>query len=223
MRLEDLYDDKKSAYFGNVRHELVEQVAHGSNRVLDVGCGDGSTGAALKAEGRATEVVGAEISEAAGHMARLRLDHVLTGNVETMNFPYSSGYFDYIILGDVLEHLVDPWGFLARISDHLKEEGTAIASMPNVRNWRVVMPLLFRGRWEYEDSGLLDRTHLRFFTKASMVRIFERAGFSVRKVEPLGRKSRLVTRYMHGHMGDLLTPQYLVVARKVPSEVRGAE
>jgi hypothetical protein len=94
----------------------------------------------------------------------------------------------------------------------LKPGGQIIACVPNVRNWRVVAPLLFRGDWEYEDAGILDRTHLRFFTRRSMTRLLSDCGLRTEKCIPLGARSQTLARFGLGLLSELFAVQYLFVA-----------
>jgi SAM-dependent methyltransferase len=214
LSLEGFYQEKQPDYFANVRSEVVSSIPPGQHRVLEVGCGDGATGATLKHQSRASEVVGVEISEAAAAVAEARLDRVFAGNIEALELPYPDGYFDFLILADVLEHLMDPWAALQRVGAFLSSGGAVIASIPNVRNWRVILPLVARGRWDYAESGLLDRTHLRFFTRSTIVALFSDAGFPDVQLQRLGHKSRFASRVLVGPLRDYATPQYLVVARR---------
>jgi 2-polyprenyl-3-methyl-5-hydroxy-6-metoxy-1,4-benzoquinol methylase len=151
-------------------------------RVLDVGCGVGLNGAVAK--GRGASVVGLELAETASAMARSRLDEVLPVDVESDASVATLGdrTFDLVLLGDVLEHLRDPAAALARLLPHLEEEGRVLISVPNVAAWTIRAELL-AGRFDYEPSGILDETHLRFFTRASIVRLVEDAGLEVLRVE----------------------------------------
>ena len=134
-----------------------------ARRVLDIGCGAGRLGEALKGRQQA-EVVGVELNEAAAAQARERLDRVLVGDVEGMSLDFAPGTFDAIVCGDILEHLREPERLLRRANELLAPEGRLVASIPNVRHHSVVCSLL-QGNWTYESAGLLDRTHLRFFTR----------------------------------------------------------
>lgn len=140
---------------------LIRRVPDGS-RVLDCGCAAGYVAAAL-AE-RACRVDGIEIDAAAAALARGSCSRVYVGSLEDAEFiSRLAGGYDRIILGDVLEHLVDPAATLRMLAYLLASGGRMLISLPNVAHWSVRWSLL-RGRFEYEDLGLLDRTHLRFFT-----------------------------------------------------------
>jgi len=148
-----------------------------ARRVLDIGCGAGRLGDALKARQQA-EVWGVERSDQAAELARQKLDQVVVGDVETLDVDFEPATFDAIVCGDVLEHLREPERLLRRARDWLAPEGCLVASIPNVRHHSVVCSLL-QGNWTYESAGLLDRTHLRFFTRREIEKLFSRAGFAI--------------------------------------------
>lgn len=124
-----------------------------------------------------------EANAAAAAVAATRLDKVIAGRFPEDVGP-EEGPFDCVVFNDVLEHLIDPWEALRLTRPLLSEAGRVVAMIPNIRHVRAVMPLLFRGRWDYADTGLLDRTHLRFFTRATMIDLFETAGYTVKSVTP---------------------------------------
>jgi 2-polyprenyl-3-methyl-5-hydroxy-6-metoxy-1,4-benzoquinol methylase len=172
-------DPRDLEYFGCARPELLSLIPGTARKVLDVGCGTGRLGETLKAR-QAAEVVGIEYDERAADSARRRLDRVVVSDVEALaadGFPADT--FDVVVCGDVLEHLREPGQFLRRVRDWLQPEGQLIASIPNVRHHSVVNALL-AGNWTYETAGLLDRTHLRFFTRRTIGDLFHLAGFAVR-------------------------------------------
>ncbi|WP_051471846.1 methyltransferase domain-containing protein [Patulibacter minatonensis] len=157
--------DHEDHYFEHVRPELRVRVPLTAARVLDVGCGAGSLGAALKAERPGLRVVGLEGFPEAAAEARTRLDEVLEVDLDAIDgLPHPEGTFDAMIFGDVLEHLRDPQRLLRVLLPHLAPGGVLVCSIPNVKHWSVVHPLLVQDRWTYEDAGLLDRTHVHFFT-----------------------------------------------------------
>lgn len=93
--------------------------------------------------------------------------------------------YDCMVFNDVLEHMVDPWAALRETRDRLTDRGCVVASIPNVRHLILLIPLVWKGQWHYDDTGILDRTHLRFFTKQSMRELFESTGYEVLQIEPL--------------------------------------
>jgi len=151
-------------YFEHTRPELRALVPVGARRVLDVGCGEGGLGAALKAE-RDCEVIGLEGFPAAADRARERLDDALCVDLDALEaLPAETGSFNAMIFGDVLEHLRDPARLLRNLLPALAPDGVLVCSIPNVKHWSVLFPLLVNDRWTYQDAGLLDRTHVHFFT-----------------------------------------------------------
>ncbi len=145
-------------------------------RVLDVGCGIGLNGAAAKRKG--AHVTGIELSPSALAEARERLDEVLAIDIASDVSPLDGRSFDLMLFGDVLEHLTDPAAALERLLPYLDDGGHVIVSLPNVAAWTNRLSLL-RGRWDYRESGILDDSHLRFFTLASSLRLLEAAGLEV--------------------------------------------
>lgn len=168
-------------YFDHQRPEVQALIPRGAKRILDVGCGTGRLGEALKAR-QECAVYGIEPVSTAATEARKRLDHVTEGQVEFALEGLEDGYFDCIVLADVLEHMVHPWSVLGQLKGKLVPGGKVIASIPNVRHWSVLSSLI-EGSWRYEREGLLDRTHLRFFTRQSIAELFAGAGLKVERVE----------------------------------------
>lgn len=170
-------DESVGAYYEYNRPEVQELVNPGSKRILDVGCGSGVMAYELKQKLNA-EVWGIELFEDAAQRAASKLDNVIQGKVEDAIKQLPQNYFDTIIFADVLEHLVDPYEVIALIKLKLRKKGEIIASIPNVRHWTVIKNLI-EGKWDYEKAGLLDKTHLRFFTLKSAVELFTNTGFNV--------------------------------------------
>jgi len=167
-------DLKPDYYYANARRNIADLVPQTAKRVLDVGCGQGLTGGLLRAE-RGIEVIGLELHTEVAEVAKLHLSSVIVGDFESMDLPFVSGYFDCIILADVLEHLVAPWIALKKITKYLSAEGTIVASIPNIRNLGIIGKLM-DGSWEYMEQGILDRGHLRFFARKDMLNLFSSAG-----------------------------------------------
>lgn len=162
-------------YYGFDRPEVQALVPETARTVLDVGCAAGNLGAALKRRG-AAEVWGIEYVPEVAESARGKLDRVLTGRVEDVLSDIPDGHFDAIVFADVLEHLADPVAVLRAMRRKLSPTGELVVSVPNVRHWSVLKDLL-EGRWDYQDAGILDRTHLRFFTRKTLMDVLVDAGF----------------------------------------------
>jgi len=143
--------------------------------ILDVGCGSGELGRSLKV--RFNSIVhGIEITVQNFEIAQQVLDRVVLGDFEQCEVNFGVSY-DYIIFSDSLEHMVDTQRALLRARELLGKDGELLMSIPNVRNFRVLFPLIFRDQFKYENEGILDRTHLRFFTKKSIINELVDAGF----------------------------------------------
>jgi 2-polyprenyl-3-methyl-5-hydroxy-6-metoxy-1,4-benzoquinol methylase len=176
------YSVKTEDYFSHARREILPLLPRHASRALEVGCGAGHTLSLLKKQGLCDWTCGIEISSTAAEQAAQRLDQVIQGNVEAMDIPVETGSIDLLLCLDVLEHLVDPWETLRRLTTLLSPNGVLVASIPNVRYHKVLLPLMLQGRWDYQDSGILDRTHLRFFTRATAIELIESSGLSVERV-----------------------------------------
>lgn len=182
------------------------------SKVLDIGCGVGSIGVYLKNEYQC-EVTGLEIIEDNYKIALDVLDNAFLGDVETMDVSILGKEYDYIIFSDSLEHMLNPDTVLEKIKTLLNKNGSVLISMPNVRNFRVTIPLIFSDSWEYQDEGLLDRTHLRFFTSTSLVNTLTYHGFDVKRLEydlPITSKVGLLNKLTFGLLKRHLTSHYFL-------------
>ena len=191
-----------------------------------MGCGRGATLQWLKASGRCDRSVGIELFEGAAADARSVVDELHVGNAEALlQHAWPPATFDLVLCLDVLEHLVDPWAFMGQVQRLLKPGGLVVASIPNVRHARVVLPLLLQGRWQYADAGQLDRTHLRFFTRESALQLMQRPTTAeggglqlvrwLRRMPPPRSRSGLVNLASMGLLQDFLAMSYLIASRRV--------
>jgi 2-polyprenyl-3-methyl-5-hydroxy-6-metoxy-1,4-benzoquinol methylase len=212
------YTTKPETYFANARKDIEPLLPARASRVLEVGCGTGSTLRWLKESGRCDEAVGLELFDSAASVARKFADSVTVGDAERLiGDAFELASFDLILCLDVLEHMVDPWAFIAKAEQLLKPGGAIIASIPNVRHLSVLIPLAFAGRWRYQPQGILDRTHLRFFTREGALALLNTKRLSVtrslRNLPPtsLGGLLNMLTL---GLLRDLLAVQFLISARR---------
>ncbi|HEY2482181.1 MAG TPA: class I SAM-dependent methyltransferase [Caulobacteraceae bacterium] len=193
--LDEVYEAKAAGYFANARREWVGPMAANPRAVvLELGCGSGATGALALREGKCGAWVGIERHGAAAAQAARVLSDVLVGDVDALDIPYAEASFDLLILGEVLEHLPDPEATLRRLARLVKPGGEVLASTPNISHWRIVAGLI-AGRFDYQAEGVMDRTHLKWFTPRSLKRAFEQAGLADVCVRPWGwkRRSRALT------------------------------
>ncbi len=163
------------AYVG-ARPDLAALVPDGWRTLLDVGCANGALGAALQVQNPGGRVTGIELDTDMAEEARTRLDRVEIGDVrEALARLADEGLrFDVIICGDVLEHLVDPWQALLGLRERLSEGGSIIVSLPNVAHLSVFWAL-FQRSWQYQERGIFDRTHLRFFAERDIRQLVDDA------------------------------------------------
>src|ERR1700730_12448250 len=208
---------KPEGYFYSTRPELIPLVPPTAVRILDVGCGEGSFARSLRAArtGSKLEIVGVEFCESAAEIAASAVDRLFVGDAEQVELRYEN-YFDCVVFADVLEHLIDPWRMLRRTRTLLQSNGTIIASIPNIQHWSVLANLM-RGHWEYSEHGIMDNTHLRFFTKKSIRDLFTSTGFRLRTIFPLlstTTRVKLARTVTLGLAIPFLTRQYLVVAER---------
>ncbi len=153
----------------------------GINSLLDIGCGHGLTAEYIKKNKHVNKVDGIEINPEAVKIAQTKLDSVFKIDLNRCDNPFASvtGKYDCILFLDILEHLIQPENILESCKTILNDPGYVIISLPNIRHYTVLMPLIFKNNWEYTDEGILDKTHLRFFTFNSAVKFIESAGFNI--------------------------------------------
>ena len=157
-------------------------------RVLEIGCGAGVFSSSLT---NVEETWGVEPSDAARDAAT-RLHRVIQGTFEDAASALPRGYFDLVICNDVIEHMTDHDAFLDRIRDHIAPDGVLVGSIPNIRYHETLFEILIARDWEYRDSGVLDRTHLRFFTERSLRRAFGRHRYEIEMFRGINGGFRLM-------------------------------
>ena len=173
-------------YFGNINQDLLDRIPQSASKILEVGCGSGALGAAYKSLNPLSTYVGIEYVSEAAQVARGRINHVIYGDVEDpqLVIPLVDGEkYDCLVYGDVLEHLRDPWAVLQRHLGLLSDSGIVLACIPNVQHWSVVANLLV-GQWPLADQGLFDRTHLRWFTRNTILEWFRALELSIYDFQP---------------------------------------
>lgn len=208
--------DTLPAYYRLSRPEVQRFVPRDCRRLLDVGCGGGDFAAAIKRE-LGAEVWGVEPHAPAATAAAPHLDRVINGPFDpAAGLP--EGYFDVVSFNDSLEHFPDPGPPLALAKRLLRPGGSVLASIPNVRYIENVRHLLIDQDWEYTDNGIRDRTHLRFFTRKSMLRTFQEAGYRVQSIDGInphywsGKRIFLLRLLFGRFVADMKFLQYVVVA-----------
>lgn len=216
--LEDIYDKDKD-YYGGIRSEMLQYFPDGGRTMLDVGCGEGIFGKAAK-DMFGLEVWGIDINKSSVEVAKNNLDRAFCDDVSHLMNELPEKFFDAIYFNDVLEHMVDPYTLLKNIKCKLSAQGTIVASIPNVRYHRVLTQILIKRDFKYEKSGVMDETHMRFFTQKSIERMFANAGYKIISIEPINKGSSIRPLFYKaitlGLIGsDISYPQIAVAAQKV--------
>lgn len=164
-----LYDKKFLLYKGYLNPYLIKHIPDKS-LILDIGCSNGSQGKYLR-EKKNCIVYGVDISRQAIKEAKKNLDKAVVMDIAKDNLPFKEK-FDVIIFSDILEHLAWPKKVIEKLKKHLKKDGLIVAAVPNVANLKIRLHLLL-GKWEYQELGILDKTHLRFFTQKTVRQLFK--------------------------------------------------
>lgn len=162
-------------------HSKIIALVKENQTVLDVGCSTGFISRELKKKG--CEIIGVEIDRESIEIFKNSCDEVIIGDIEKIDLPYKEK-FDVIIFGDILEHLKEPLNALKKSKKYLKKDGIIILSLPNIANVYIRINLLF-GRFNYEDRGILDRTHLRFFTLKNMKKLVRDANLEILNISSI--------------------------------------
>lgn len=174
------YCEKPTGYFSRPRMEIAAALPSRAERVAELGCGDGATLSWLRSLVGARYLAGIELMPEQAAVARSRpeIDSVIVGDIEQLVDDELPGNLDLVLCLDVLEHLRDPWAVIKRLSHRLRTGGCLIASLPNLRHVSAMLPLVI-GDFRYVDSGVRDRTHLRFFTRRTAIGLVSSAGLKV--------------------------------------------
>lgn len=178
-------------YYSQARTDIVGMVDCSEDvdiHVLEVGCGLGATLGRIQFQYPLAHVYGMELVPEVAQSGSCGLN-IVQGDIERDEFPYKDIKFDYIILADVLERLHEPEQILLQLKRYLKEGGAFLCSIPNLMNLSVIYPLL-QGKFEYAETGILDRTQLRFFTLDSILGLFSRCGLCIENLQALGSDER---------------------------------
>ncbi|MBR8830303.1 MAG: Ubiquinone biosynthesis O-methyltransferase, mitochondrial [Chroococcopsis gigantea SAG 12.99] len=211
-----------SYYFSShVRHDLIKLISNKPDKVLEVGCGIGKTGKAI-VEKIGSQVIGLDISAEALSIAQEEncYEKLVICDLDRTVIPEAikNESFDCILYPDVLEHLTNPWETIKSHMNLLNPDGIIIASIPNIRHIYIIKELVFKGDWSYQDMGIMDKTHLRFFTKKTMIALFEEAGLEITGIKPRSfsgyKLLKTINRFTSNSLEEFLTTQYLICAKK---------
>jgi 2-polyprenyl-3-methyl-5-hydroxy-6-metoxy-1,4-benzoquinol methylase len=207
---------KADDYYASDRSCFLDWVGGNHARVLDVGCGAGANAAWFRRHG-AREIVGVELDPASADRSSAVFDQVICQPIEAA-VDTLEGSFDLIVCADVLEHLVDPWSVVRELGRFATAETCLAISMPNIRFLPAVVRIAFGRGFAYEERGIFDSTHLRFFTRRDAALMLRRGGWVPQRwgAPPFGRLGslrRLAQRSTRGRSDEWLAGQMYAVAR----------
>ena len=202
------------SYYSRSGGEIINLLPSKVERFLELGCGTGSISHWIKDHYRA-HVIGIELCEAPAREAALHLDHVIVGDIEKLSLNIPTGSLDLVLCLDVLEHLNDPWTVTKRLAGLLRTGGYFITSIPNIQHYSMVLRVLC-GRWSYQATGLMDKTHLRFFSRSTAIEMLNDADLDIDRVEPtLPRYERIANIATLGILQRFWTLQFLIRGVKI--------
>jgi len=210
--------EKKEDYYQNVRLDLLSLLTFDKGyRVLEVGAGHGETLRYLKEKKMAVEVIGIDITK---NKDNSNIDRFINEDIENVDLSEYKKYFDVIILADVLEHLIEPQKILNKIKYCLRDDGQILISIPNIRNIKAIYKVFIKGDFSYEERGIFDYTHLRFFCRRNIKQLVIDSGFRIDTIVSsftrLDKKPflKLVNTITFKIFEEFLTVQYLVKAKQ---------
>lgn len=222
----NLYSTKSQTYYTSVRTDLVSLLPSvPSLKVLEVGAGGGDTLVYIKEQKLAAEVVGIDIFDLPGtNQQHPQIDRFIIVDIEKSDLDFPPGYFDVILCGDVIEHLVDPWATIKKLSRYLKTDGLFVISTPNFRHLNNFTTIFLRGDFKYNPAGdLLDKTHLRFFCKKNIADLVITNELKFKSIDPIiafeHYRPRWFVRLFNALTGRLfeqfIVSQYVVVGQRL--------
>lgn len=215
--------DYNQSYIG-LRKDIIKYIDGESNKVLDVGCAIGVNGKYLLDKGIASEVVGIEFDEIMAEEASEHNSKIFCGDLNNKEFLESflnSNYtFDYILFGDILEHLIEPQKVLAVFKSLLNKNGKIIISLPNIAHVELFIQVFIKGSWPKNERGIFDKTHLRWFTRKDVFSLVKKSDLEVIKYErklrardAIGSKFDLKAKFLKLINKDLVTFQHIIVCK----------
>jgi len=207
---------KPKGYYSSVREDMIGYIPAHAKRTLEFGCGTGGFSAMVK-EKLGVEAWAVEIDKESAKAASERLDKVICDDAHKAVDLVPDDYFDCIIFFDILEHLIDPDSLLTQVKTKLAKDGVIAASIPNVRYYRALVQLVVHGNWDYKDHGILDRTHLRFFTHKSIVKMFDALDYRILQMEGIhptsSRTFKILNVLLLNSISDVRYKHFAVVAK----------
>ncbi len=206
---------EEETYYKNSRPEMIPFIPSSSRTILEVGCSEGNFGYYFSKSGQ-IEVWGIELDSESAEKAKSKLHQVVQGDFFSVIDDLPLAFFDCIVFNDVLEHFANPDQALIKVKKHLKPDGKIVCSIPNVRYIGNLYEVLVKKDWEYKSSGILDKTHLRFFTKKSIIKLFNSLDYKVITIEGINPtksiKTKLLNTIFLNFFDDIKFLEFAVVA-----------
>jgi len=202
-------------YYNKTRRDILEFFPYKVDKLLEIGCGGGVLSSDLKKKGLANLAWGVEPDPRAAELAAARVDRIFTGKIEDVIDDIKDQRFDAVVLADVIEHTLNPWLTMDYVNQLLNDDGVVVMSIPNLRHYKVIKKII-KDKWLYEKEGILDKTHLRFFGLETIKSMLNYSGFEITKLDRKKRARGWIYKVARkwDKLQDLLTYQYLIVARK---------
>ena len=203
-------------YYVAERPEFISFVRHSGpfENAIDIGCAGGKLGASLLSNHIVKSCDGIEPFPAAAIIARGSLHRVWQGTLESLANDVPWQEYDLLVMADVLEHLADPWSALRWLHDKTAANCRLALSVPNVRHYKVVLPLLFKGEFRYRSHGIMDRTHLHFYTMNSIAETLKECGWKILRSDSHMKKSYRRWFFPTRLLEPFLAVQHLLIAEK---------
>lgn len=171
--------EKKGTYFSSKRYEIDVLLPASANKILDIGCGNGSTLARIHNIYPDASILGIDINDNAIKNSVLNTEAIISHDLNKGLPDLPASPYDLILCLDIIEHLYDPARLLSDLKKTVSSSGCIIVSLPNLRYWQICYDLIIKGDFKYEEQGLMDYTHIRWFTYQSAKRLFEDSGFII--------------------------------------------
>ena len=202
---------KPDQYYAGSRSDMVKYVRDNPRHILEIGCGQGN----FSKNFPNCEYLGIEPNAEMAAKAAANNIHVINGLYDDVASQIPNGHFDLIVCNDVIEHMIDPAGFLRNVKSKLAPNGQLIASIPNIRYAPILFDLIVHADFEYQTQGIMDYTHLHFFTPKSFKRLAEQCGWKIETLEPLAIATfkpfkNLILKFFERKTHDLRNVQFAV-------------
>lgn len=206
-------EQSQPGYYSFRRAEMIARVPTSARRILEIGCAAGAAMEELRKRQPIQWAGGVELVVEQAEKARAFFEQVWIENIELTqiesDIPDKS--IDAILCFDVLEHLINPWEVVKRLTPKLSMNGVLIICVPNIRNWKFIRDLLFKGEFIYRDSGLLDRTHLRFFVKETATELATCGGLQLTDISPANKfRPRFFKKMLSVLTGGRIDPLFII-------------